>query len=249
MSPDFDELIGDETRGRAREPPAGSSELLVSASPPPSLGPRPSRAGRVRALIPRSRALVAVGFAAAASLAVGLAAGFAIGNGSGFRNDFTRSMHGVGVAAAASASIRVGEEDASGNRPLEMAVRALPTLSNGRWYELYLTRKGKPVVPCGIFQTGSSGSARVRMNAPADLAEYDGWIVTALVPGHPRPDALRERPPHDVAPQRSCRRGVSAPATLAQAVEGELASMLLLDTSITMHIMRRHESRVAEGAP
>jgi hypothetical protein len=187
VRPDFDELIGDEVSADELESLRQVHELLVSASPPPSLRRRPSRVERVRALIPRSRALVAVGFAAAASLAVGLAVGFAIGHGGGFQNDFTRSMHGVGAASAASASIRVGEEDASGNRPLEMSIRALPTLSGGGWYELYLTRKGKPVVPCGIFQTGASGSARVRMNAPADLAEYDGWIVTALVPGHPLP--------------------------------------------------------------
>ena len=65
-----------------------------------------------------------------------------------------------------------------------MSVHSLPALSKG-WYTLYLTSKGKPMVPCGVFETGTSGAARVEMNAPAGLGEYDGWIVTSIVPGHP----------------------------------------------------------------
>jgi hypothetical protein len=93
-------------------------------------------------------------------------------------------MHGVGPAAAASAVVRVGRQDGSGNRTLRMTVHSLPPLRKG-WYTLYLTEKGKPLVACGAFRTGPSGSADVSMNAPADLAEYDGWIVTAAVPGRP----------------------------------------------------------------
>jgi hypothetical protein len=91
-------------------------------------------------------------------------------------------MHGIGPAATASAVIRVGAEDANGNRTLRMAVHSLPALQKG-WYTLYLTEKGEPLVDCGIFRTGTAGSANVSMNAPAGLAEYDGWIVTATVPG------------------------------------------------------------------
>jgi hypothetical protein len=119
----------------------------------------------------------------------GLAAGYVVGAGSGFQADFTRPMHGVGTTASASAVIRVGDEGASNNRPLLMSVRSLPPLHKG-WYELYLTKKGKPVVPCGIFQTGPAGAAHVTMNAPADLAEYDGWIVTAVVHGQSGPALL-----------------------------------------------------------
>jgi hypothetical protein len=93
-------------------------------------------------------------------------------------------MHGVGAAAAASAVVRVGREDASGNRTLRMSVHSLPALSSG-WYTLYLTSKDEPMVACGVFETGRSGVTRVEMNAPADLGEYDGWIVTAAVPGRP----------------------------------------------------------------
>ena len=184
MTPDFDELVGDEGSREERDELLRVHELLLSATPPPSLNPPPRRPFRVRSLIPRSWAIGAVGLAAVALVAIGLAVGSTLGSG-GFQTGFTRPMHGLGSATAASALIKVGKEDGNGNRPLLMSVRALPPLSKRAWYELYLTRKGRPVVACGIFETGRSGSAQVSMNAPADLAEYDGWIVTALTPGHP----------------------------------------------------------------
>ena len=185
MTPDFDELIGEEGSREEREELHQVHNLLVSASPPPSLDEHPRRAPRIQKLIPRAWAIGALGFAATLSVVIGLAIGYTVGQTGGFQTGFTRPMHGVGPAAAASAVIKVGKEDANGNRPLRMSVRALPTLSKDAWYELFLTKKGKPVVPCGIFQTGRSGSAQVSMNAPADLAEYDGWIVTDLAHGHP----------------------------------------------------------------
>lgn len=182
MTPDFDDLVGGEASPEEREELRRVHELLLAAAAPPSLDPPLRRASRFRRSIPRSWAIGAVGLAVAASVAIGLEIGSTLGPG-GFQTGFTRSMHGVGSATAASALIKVGKEDGNGNRTLLMNVRALPALSEGSWYKLYLTKKGKPVVLCGIFQTGRSGSAQVRMNAPADLAEYDGWIVTAASTG------------------------------------------------------------------
>lgn len=184
MTPDFDELIGAEGSRDELDEMRRVHDLLVSASPPASLDHHLRRAPRIRSLVPRSWATTALGLATALSLVIGVAIGYTAGQSRGFQTGFTRPMHGVGSAAAASALIRVGKEDENGNRPIRMSVQTLPTLPNGAWYELYLTKKGKPVVACGIFQTGRNGSALVSMNAPADLAEYDGWIVTALVPGH-----------------------------------------------------------------
>ncbi len=182
MTPDFDEIVGDEGSPEEREELRRVHELLVAATPPPSLDRPPHRAFRGRFSIPRSWALGAVGLAGAASIAIGLAVGSTIGSG-GFHTGFTRPMHGVGSTRTASALIKVGNEDGNGNRPLLMSVRALPTLPRGTWYRLYLTKKGKPVVLCGLFQTGRSGNAHVHMNAPGDLEEYDGWIVSAVSPG------------------------------------------------------------------
>jgi len=188
MTPDFDELVGDDGSPEERDELRGVHELLVSASPPPPLDPPLRRSPRIHSLSPRSWTIAAAGLAAAAAVAIGIGIGSTLEPG-GFQTGFTRPMHGVGSGTAASALIKVGKEDGNGNRALLMNVRGLPALSRGAWYELYLTKKGKPVVPCGIFQTGPSGNAQVSMNAPADLAEYDGWIVTAVAPGH-RPRVL-----------------------------------------------------------
>ena len=48
MTPDFDELIGDEGSLEEREELRQVHELLVSASPPPSLDRPPRRAPRIQ---------------------------------------------------------------------------------------------------------------------------------------------------------------------------------------------------------
>jgi len=186
MSPDFDELVGTEGSPEEREELRLVHELLLSASPPPAAAKTLRGTPRIRLWLPRRWAIAA---AASISVAAGLAVGYAAGTNGGFDARFTRPMHGMGTAAAASAVIKVGDESPSDNRALLMDVRSLAPLQKG-WYELYLTKKGKPVVPCGIFQTSAGGTAHVTMNAPADLAEYDGWIVTAVVAGHRGPTLL-----------------------------------------------------------
>jgi hypothetical protein len=185
MRPDFDDIVGTDGSPEELAELRGIHELLLAADPPPALRERAQRVPRAKPFVRRSWAVAALGFAAvAASLATGLAIGLAAGHEGDSRQGFVRPMHGVGAAAAANAVIRVGSQDSSGNRTLRISVHSLPPLSRGL-YTLYLTRKGKPMVACGVFETGSSGTARVNMNAPADLGEYDGWIVTAAVPGQP----------------------------------------------------------------
>jgi hypothetical protein len=185
MRPDFDDLIGPDGTPEELAELRGIHELLLAADPPPPLRERTRRVPRLKPFFRRSWAVAALGFAAvAAALATGLAIGLSAGHEGDSRQAFVRPMHGVGAAAAAKALIRVGSQDANGNRTLSINVRSLPALSRG-FYTLYLTEKGKPMVACGVFETGPSGAARVNMNAPADLGEYDGWIVTAAVPGQP----------------------------------------------------------------
>jgi len=185
-APDFDDIVGTEGSPEELAELRQVHNLLVSATAPPEPAYRRRRARRPRrAFFVRGWAAAAFGFAAVlASLAGGLAIGRTFGHESDARQAFSRPMHGIGAAATASAVIKVGAEDANGNRTLRMAVSSLPALQKG-WYTLYLTEKGEPLVDCGVFRTGVAGSANVSMNAPVDLAEYDGWIVTASVPGQP----------------------------------------------------------------
>ena len=185
-TPDFDDIVGTEGSPEELAELRQVHNLLLSADPPPELPkPRRKKAPRRRPAFARSWAAAAFGFAAVlASLTAGLAIGRTFGHSGEAHQAFSRTMHGIGTAAAASAVIKVGSEDTSGNRTLRMAVHSLPSLQRG-YYTLYLTEKGKPLVACGVFRTGATGNANVSMNAPADLAEYDGWIVSAVVPGQP----------------------------------------------------------------
>ena len=183
--PDFDDIVGTEGSPEELAELRQVHNLLLSAEPPPELPERRrKKAPRRRRAFARSWAAAAFGFAAVlASLTAGLAIGRTFHEGEAHQA-FSRTMHGLGAAATASAVIKVGSRDGSGNRTLRMAVHSLPSLRRG-YYTLYLTEKGKPLVACGVFRTGATGNANVSMNAPADLAEYDGWIVSAVVPGQP----------------------------------------------------------------
>jgi hypothetical protein len=184
-TPDFDDIVGTEGSPEELAELRQVHNLLLSAEAPPALPERLRRSPRRRPAFTRWWGAAALGFAAVlASLTAGLAIGHSSGHEGDARQAFSRSMHGIGAAAAASAVIKVGRQDASGNRTLLMSVHSLPSLRRG-YYTLYLTEKGKPLVACGVFRTGPTGSANVSMNAPSDLAEYDGWIVSAMVPGRP----------------------------------------------------------------
>ena len=185
MSPDFDEIVGTDGTPEELAELRQVHNLLLSADPPPLAAEAPRRAPRRRPSLRRAWAATALGFAAVlAALVAGLAIGRGFGHEADSRQGFVRPMHGIGAAAAAKAVVKVGSEDSNGNRTLRMTVRSLPSLPKG-WYTLYLTEKGQPLVACGVFRTGPSGTADVRMNAPVDTAQYDGWIVTASVPGAP----------------------------------------------------------------
>jgi len=190
VTPDFDDLIGSEGSPEELAELRRMHELLLSADPPPDLAPplrapapapepeRRRRRPRLRWQPVRRYPVLASGVAASFCAALGVAVALlASHGGSGFAERFARPMHGVGATAAAQAVIQVGKADGSGNRPLEFTVRSLPVPPPDSQYQLFLTEHGKPVVLCGIFRTGPTGTARVRMNAPADLEEYDGWIV------------------------------------------------------------------------
>jgi hypothetical protein len=188
VTPGFDEIVGSDEELTAEEL-AGLRqvhELLVSATPPPALSRRLARPRRLRRRprLARRRLGPALVFAVAAATAAAFAIGYSVGHRPGFQTAYSQTMHGVGQLAGASAWIGVGRRDASGNWPLEMTVHGLPRLPASAWYDLYLTKKGKPDVLCGSFRTAAGSVTRIRLNAPSDLGEYTGWIVTV---GHPGP--------------------------------------------------------------
>lgn len=189
--PDLSDLVGDEGPADELERLRRAHELLVAAGPPPELSgaaARPPRVGVAR-LLPRRRLLASL--AAAAALAgAAFGVGYAVSpGGEGFRAVRTVPMHGLGRLIEARAELRIGSPDAQGNIPIEMVVEGLPPLPAGGYYELYLSKKGKPRAPCGTFRAGP-GRTRVRLSIAYRLepwgAWWDGWVITAHRPGGPR---------------------------------------------------------------
>jgi hypothetical protein len=78
----------------------------------------------------------------------------------------------------ARASLAILPQDDAGNWPMRMTVQGLPSLPDGREYELWLTRDGKLASPCGTFVVSGDGRTVVSLNAPYRLKSFDGWVVT-----------------------------------------------------------------------
>ena len=130
----------------------------------------------------RRRPAALLGIAAAAAAAAFII-GYAVGQKqNSFSAQATVPMHGVGAMAAARADIAIADHDEGGNYPLQMRVDGLRDAPKGGWYELLLSKKGKPTASCGDFAV-DGGETTVRLSVPYDLQSwhqknlYDGWVV------------------------------------------------------------------------
>jgi hypothetical protein len=174
--PDLDELVGELEPGE-RTRLQRVHELLLAAGPPPELPPElaePPAEPRAQVIpFPRRYRAAAIGVAAAVAVAL-FGIGYGIGHGTTRDEAFTVPMTGRG----ATGELVVFAKDAAGNWPMELTVRGLPALSPGRSYELWLTKGGRPVEPCGSFAVAGT-ETEVPLNAPYVLRDYDGWIVVA----------------------------------------------------------------------
>jgi hypothetical protein len=181
--PDFRELVGNDLGMEERARLENVHDLLVAAGPPPELPPallEPAAepTGHHVVGLPRRRAGALLALAATIAL-VALVAGYAVGQRGNerFSSIGTVKMHGTKAAASASATIAVGERDPSGNWPLKLVVHNLPPLPRRAYYEMFLTKDGKPVASCGTF-VSSDKTVTVRLNVPYNTRRYDGWVVT-----------------------------------------------------------------------
>jgi hypothetical protein len=189
--PDFNELLnGEDLSPQERARLGRVHELLLEAGPPPELTPalaEPDTAEPEMPIqLPRRRAGALLALAATIALLAFLGGFLAGQKGEGFSTVRSLPMHGTGLAQNASATIDLGKFDSSGNWPLRVVVKGLKPLPHG-YYEMWLTKHGKPVATCGTFDV-STGESTVRLNAPYSLRSYDGWVVTREVPhsaGHP----------------------------------------------------------------
>jgi hypothetical protein len=183
---DFDDLVdreglapGEEARLRRVH------DMLVQAGPPADLPPgleRPPTAPADAELVqfpmlPRRRwALAAV--AAIALIVLAFGGGYLVGHAKTKPTSFATKrvvpMHGGNALAL----LRVAPKDGAGNWPMELEVNNLPTQKNpSSYYELWLSRGGKPIAPCGSFRVNAR-TTTVRLTVPYDFKRFDGWVVT-----------------------------------------------------------------------
>ena len=187
--PDFRDLVGDEGGPEELDRLRRVHDLLVAAGPPPELSPAVANPpevqdSKVRAF--RARRPVTVLALAAAAAVAAFMIGYAVADKrTSFETARHLSMHGVGQLADARAQINIGTHDIGGNYPLSMTVRGLPRLPRGGWYELLLSKHGRPTLSCGSFAVDSR-SETVRLSVPYDLGDFpklfDGWVVTRHLP-------------------------------------------------------------------
>ena len=176
MSDRFDELVGEVDDPRERERLRRVHDLLLSVDAPPERSPTPVDAAppSPAPLKPRrrGRALVLV---AAPLAAASFGAGWLTGSrGGDAEPEAVIAMSGSG----ATGSIELLPQDAAGNWPMNVLVRGLePSRDRSDYYELWLTKDGKPVESCGRF-TVHPGVTTVGLSVPYGLRNYDGWVVT-----------------------------------------------------------------------
>ena len=177
MNDRFDELVGDVEDERERARLRRVHDLLLAVEPPPDL-PRAVRRPPVVAA-PARRRVRPLALLAAALAAAAFGAGYFVGGREPVpAPDRVIRMTGVGVERDATASIRVLSEDDAENWPMDVLVRGLePSRNRSDFYELWLTRDGKPYATCGRFLVGE-GLTQVTLTVPYALRRYDGWVVT-----------------------------------------------------------------------
>lgn len=171
---DIRDIIGDDIEPGELERLERVHALLQQAGPPPELSPAVERAPKLPSAnvvpFPRRYRFTAVAAAAVAACAL-FGIGYLVGGGSSQDPIRTVAMSGP---SQASAELAVFGKDTAGNWPMRLDVRGL---ASGR-YELWLTRGGKLVEPCGAFAAGA-GETSVPLNAPYRLRDFDGWVVVS----------------------------------------------------------------------
>jgi hypothetical protein len=201
--PDFDDLVGKDVPAEERERLRRAHQLLVQAGPPPELSPEldavpwPDEFQRPRRRPRQQRQLLL-----AAALATAALLGFVLGQSSGPSSSLTSidqvrvvKLAGTKLDRDAQGTLALGKADEDGNWPMLLHATGLRQLPEGGYYDLYLTKRGKPVVLCGTFNV-RSGEAIIRFSAAYDLSHFDrdGWVITRQLPGNHEPTEIVLKP-------------------------------------------------------
>ncbi|HYT51187.1 MAG TPA: hypothetical protein VEL10_03175 [Gaiellaceae bacterium] len=204
--PDFDELVGEDVSLSERDRLRRVHDLLVAAGPPPELSPEleavqwPEEAlaplGLTRRAGSRKRSPLLIAAAVLTIAAAAFLLGQATSGNSPNSIDAQRvvKLKGTALDSDALATLELGGRDQQGNWPMILQVTGLRPLPEGGYYDLYLTRRGKPIALCGSFNVGRRGEATARFTAAYVLEHFDGWVVTRQIPPNHKPTDIVLRP-------------------------------------------------------
>jgi hypothetical protein len=199
--PNFDDLVDKDVPEEERRRLQRAHELLVQAGPPAELSPElesvpwPDEIRRpLRRPAQRRPLQLAAAIAAAALI------GFVIGQSRGpssstFDSVSVVKLAGTSLDRDAVGTLELGKKDSGGNWPMLLRTTGLQQLPEGGYYDLYLTKGGKPVVLCGTFNV-RSGQVSARFSAAYDLSHFDrnGWVITRQLPGNHKPTDIVLKP-------------------------------------------------------
>jgi hypothetical protein len=193
-APDFDDLVGKDVPDEERARLLRAHRLLVEAGPPPELSPELDSVpwpedSQMPLLKPKQRRPLLL--AAAVATAIGL--GFVLGQSTSTNSSSVQTVRVVQLAGTpldsdARATLKLGKADVNGNWPMILHARGLKELPEGGYYDLYLTKGGKPVVLCGTFNV-KGDEVVVHLSAAYDLDHFDkdGWVITRQGPDNHEP--------------------------------------------------------------
>jgi hypothetical protein len=184
--PEFDDLMSDDVPEAERERLQRVHELLLVAGPPPEVSPE-LEAGPNLVLTPpkpeRKRPSVRRVLLLAAAITGAGFIGYAIGKSNDFPITQTMAMRGTLAAPQAVGRLDIGEQDGQ-NWVMRLEVTGLPVVGKKQYYEVFLTKRGKIIAPCGWFVVRPDHEQTVAyMTAPYNI-NGAGWIVTKVHVGH-----------------------------------------------------------------
>lgn len=191
--PDFDDLVGQDIPADERARLQRAHELLIEAGPPPELSPGlepvPWPDDALAPLFGRRRQRGRRPVLLAAALVTAVVVGFVLGqattsSSTSINARETVQLHGTALARGAVGTLKLGKADAAGNWPMVLQVNGLPKLTKGGYYDLYLTKSGRPLVSCGTIN--AKGETVVRLTAAYNLERFDhnGWVVVRKTPSN-----------------------------------------------------------------
>jgi hypothetical protein len=194
--PDFDELVGQDVPRDERDRLRRAHDLLIEAGPPPELSPEleavPWPDDALAPLFGRRKQGARRPILLAAALATAVVVGFVLGQATTTSSSSSTSidarqtvqLRGTTLARSAFGKLELGKPDGAGNWPMVLHVKGLPSLDNGGYYDLYLTKGGVPLVSCGTIN--ARGDTVVRMSAAYNLENFDddGWVIVRKTPSN-----------------------------------------------------------------